>query len=107
MLDIKKAPCLDCINNKLIKCLNPALLKFLHLFFNLFINFGIHQANWEITKVIILHKAGKPEDLAGSYRPPSLTFCPGKLLEKAIPDNLSNWVEAAKSLTNNKMISEN
>ena len=44
----------------------------------------------------MLHKAGKPEDLAGSYRPLSLTFCPGKLLDKAIPDNLSNWVEAAK-----------
>ena len=41
-LDIKKAPGLDSINNKLIKYLKPALLKFLHFFFNLCINFGIH-----------------------------------------------------------------
>ena len=44
----------------------------------------------------MLHKAGKPEDLAGSYRPLSLTSCLGKLLEKAVADNLSNWAEANK-----------
>ena len=71
-LDIKKVPPLDSINIKLIKCLKPALLKFLHFFFNLCINSGIHPANWKIAKVIILHKAGKPEDLARSYRPVSL-----------------------------------
>ena len=60
------------------------------------INFGIHPANWKIAKVIMLHKAGKPEDLAGSYRRLSLTFCLGKLLEKAVTDNLSNWAEANK-----------
>ena len=68
-LDIKKAPGLDSINNKLIKYLKPAILKFLHFFFNLCISFGIHPANWKIAKGIMLHKAGKPEDLAGSYRP--------------------------------------
>ena len=44
----------------------------------------------------MLHKAGKPEDLAGSYRPLSLFSCLGKLLEKAVADNLSNWAEANK-----------
>ena len=78
-LDIKKAPGLDSINNKLIKYLRPALLKFLHFFFNLYINFGIHPLNWKIAKVIMLHKAGKPEDLEGSYRPLSLTSYLGKL----------------------------
>ena len=60
------------------------------------INFGIHPANWKIAKVIMLHKAGKPEDLAGSYGPLSLTSCLSKLLEKAVADNLSNWAEANK-----------
>ena len=45
----------------------------------------------------MLHKAGKPEDLVGSYRPLSLTSCLGKLLEKAVADNLSNWAEANKN----------
>ena len=62
-LDISKAPGLDCIDNKLIKHLKPALINFLHFFFNLCINFGIQQTNWKIAKVITLHKAGKPEDL--------------------------------------------
>ena len=52
----------------------------------------------------MLHKAGKPEDLVGSYRPLSLTSCLGKLLEKAVADNLSNWESPTKSSINNKMI---
>ena len=51
----------------------------------------------------MLHKAGKPEDLVGSYRPLSLTSCLGKLLQKAVADNLSNWAEAKKNSINNKM----
>ena len=44
----------------------------------------------------MLHKAGKPEDLVGSYRPLSLTSCLGKLLEKTVANNLSNCSEANK-----------
>ena len=95
-LGIKKSPGLDSINNKLIKHLRPALLKFLDVFFNLCINFGIHPVNWKIAKVIMLRKASKPEDLVGSYRPLSLTSCFGKLLEKAVTDNISNWSETNK-----------
>ena len=46
----------------------------------------------------MLHKAGNPEDLVGSYRPFSFTFCLGKLLEKAAANNLSNWAESNKKL---------
>lgn len=41
----------------------------------------------------MLHKAGKPKDFVGSYRPLSLSFCLDKILEKAIADNLSNLAE--------------
>ena len=78
-LGIKKAPGLDYISNKLIKCLKPSLFKVLLFFFNLCINFGIQPANWKTAKVIMLHKAGKPE---------------------AIGQKL------AKCLINNKMVSE-
>ena len=54
----------------------------------------------------MLHKAGKPEDLTGSYRPLSITSCLHKLLEKAIADNLRIGQKLAKSLINNKMFSE-
>ena len=103
-LDIKKAPGIDRINNKLIKHLKPALINFLHFFFNLCINFGIHPSSWKIAKIIMLHKAGKLEDLVGSYRPLSLTSCLGKLLEKAVADNLSNGQCLTKSSINNKLL---
>ena len=105
-LDIKKAPGLDCINNKLIKYLKPALLKFPHFFFNLRNNFGTHPTNWKIAKVIILHKACKPEDLTGSYRPLSLTSFLGKLLDKAVAETLAIGQKLTKNLINNKTVSE-
>ena len=89
-LDIKKAPGLDSINNKLIKHLKSALIKFLHFFFGLRINFGIHPANWKIAKLIILLKAGKPEDSVGSYRPLSLFSYLCKWFEKIVAENLSS-----------------
>ena len=97
-LDNKKAPGIDRINNKLIKYLKPALINFLHFFLNLCINFGVHPSSWKIAKIIMLHKAGKPEDLVGSYRPFCLTSCLGKLLKKAVADNLSNWADSNKKL---------
>ena len=39
----------------------------------------------------MLHKAGKPKDLVGSYRPFSLSSYLSKLLEKAVGDNLSKF----------------
>ena len=46
----------------------------------------------------MLHNTGSPEDLVGSYRPFSFTFCLGKHLEKAVANNLSNWAESNKKL---------
>ena len=53
-----------------------------------------------LQKVIILHKTSKPESLVGSYGPVSLTSCLGKLLEKAEPDNQSNWAKYSKKFNN-------
>ena len=52
-----------------------------------------HLPTGKFQKVIMLHKTGKPEDLIGSYGPLSLTSDLGKLLEKAVPDNQSNWAK--------------
>ena len=50
-----------------------------------------------------LHKAGKPEGLVESYWPLSPTSCLGKLLEKALADNLSNSAEDNKKFNKHKM----
>ena len=54
----------------------------------------------------MLHKAGKPEDLAGSYRPLSLTSCVSKRLEKVVAEALAIGQKLKKSLINNKMVSQ-
>ena len=54
----------------------------------------------------MLHKDSKPEDSIGSCRPLSIILCLGKPLAKTIADNLSNWTESNKKLTNNKIGSE-
>ena len=54
----------------------------------------------------MLQKTEKPEDLAGSYRSLNLATCLGKLLEKTVGDNRSNWAEGNKSLMNNKIVLE-
>ena len=94
---MKKAPGIDSINNKLIKHLKLGLKNFLHVFFNLCISFGIHPSNCKIANVIMLHKAGKPEDLVVS-----LTSCLSKLWEKAVADKLSNWAESNKKINKQK-----
>ena len=64
---------------------------------NFFIYFPTFAStNWKITKVIKLHKAGKPVDLVRRYRPLSLISSLGKPLEKAVADNLSNWTKSNK-----------
>ena len=50
----------------------------------------------------MLHIAGKPEDLVGSYRPLSLTSCLGELLEKAVADDLSKGADANKKFNKQK-----
>ena len=59
-----------------------------------------HLPTGKFQKVIMLHKTGKPEDLIGTYGPLSLTFCLGKLPEKAVPDNQSNWTKYNQKFNN-------
>ena len=63
-LDIKKVEMIE--STTLFEQLNPGRIKLLLFFFNLCINFSIHYIYWKIAKIVMLHKAGKPEDLVGS-----------------------------------------
>ena len=81
-LDIKKAPGIDRINNKSIKHLKPGIIKFLHFFFNLCIDFRMHPVNLKIAKVIMSYKDSKPKYLVGNYKLLSISSCLGKLLKR-------------------------
>ncbi|GBP23111.1 Probable RNA-directed DNA polymerase from transposon BS [Eumeta japonica] len=89
-LNIRKAPGLDGISNKAIKCFSIPLLSLLVAIFNACIKSCYFPPAWKEAEVIGIHKPGKPRDLPASYRPISLLSGLGKLFEKILKTRLSD-----------------
>ena len=87
-LDSKKAPGLDKISNKLLKYVYVSIKPFLLKLFNNSPEHGCYPESFKIALVTMLHKAGKRKNNALSYRPLSLTFCIGKILEKLLTNRI-------------------
>ncbi|GBP41400.1 Probable RNA-directed DNA polymerase from transposon BS [Eumeta japonica] len=88
-LNTRKAPGLDGISNKAIKCFSiPLLLTGRD--FNACIKNCYFPPAWKEAEVIGIHKPGKPRDLPASYRPISLLSGLGKLFEKILKTRLSD-----------------
>ncbi|GBP26890.1 Probable RNA-directed DNA polymerase from transposon BS [Eumeta japonica] len=68
-LNTKKAPGLDGISNKAIKCFPLTLLSLLVAIFNACLKNCYFPPVWKEAEVIGIHKPGKPLDLPASYRP--------------------------------------
>ncbi|GBP57220.1 Probable RNA-directed DNA polymerase from transposon BS [Eumeta japonica] len=82
-LNTRKAPGLDGISNKAIKCFSIPLLSLLVAIINAFIKNCYFPPAWKEAEVIGIHKPGKPRDLPPSYRPISLLSahsCPQQVL---------------------------
>ncbi|GBO98865.1 Probable RNA-directed DNA polymerase from transposon BS [Eumeta japonica] len=82
-LNTRKAPGLDGISNKAIKCFSIPLLSLLVAIFNACIKNCYFPPAWKEAEVIGIHKPGKPRDLPASYRPISLLSahsCPQQVL---------------------------
>ncbi|GBP19852.1 Probable RNA-directed DNA polymerase from transposon BS [Eumeta japonica] len=78
----RKAPGLDGISNKAIKCFSIPLLSLLVAIFTRAKKCYFPPA-WKEAEVIGIHKPGKPRDLPASYRPISLLSahsCPQQVL---------------------------
>ncbi|GBP67591.1 RNA-directed DNA polymerase from mobile element jockey [Eumeta japonica] len=71
-LKTRKAPGLDGISNKAIKCFPQQLLSLLVAIFNACLQNCYFPPVWKEAEVIGIHKPGKPRDLPASYRPISL-----------------------------------
>ncbi|GBP94792.1 Probable RNA-directed DNA polymerase from transposon BS [Eumeta japonica] len=71
-LKAKKAPGLDGISNKAIKCFPTTLLSLLVVIFNACLKNCYFPPVWKEAEVIGIPKPGKPRDLPASYRPISL-----------------------------------
>ncbi|GBP20501.1 Probable RNA-directed DNA polymerase from transposon X-element [Eumeta japonica] len=83
-LSTRKAPGLDGISNKAIKCFSQPLLSLLVVIFNAcLINNNFIPAVKEV-EVIGIHKPGKLRDLPASYRPISVLSDLAKLFERVL-----------------------
>ncbi|GBP68522.1 Probable RNA-directed DNA polymerase from transposon BS [Eumeta japonica] len=89
-LKTRKAPGLDGVSNKAIKCFSQPLLSLLVAIFNACLQNCYFPSVWKEAEVIGIHKPGKPRDLPASYRPISLLSGLAKLFERVLKTRLSN-----------------
>ncbi|GBP86548.1 RNA-directed DNA polymerase from mobile element jockey [Eumeta japonica] len=89
-LKTRKAPGLDGISNKAIKCFPQQLLSLLVAIFNACLQNCYFPPVWKEAEVIGIHKPGKPRDLPASYRPISLLSGLSKLYERVLKTRLSD-----------------
>ncbi|KAI0212247.1 hypothetical protein LSAT2_002846, partial [Lamellibrachia satsuma] len=80
----------DGISSKLLKIIEPAIIKSLTLVINQVINTGIFPDKLKIAKVIPIFKNDDPT-LFKNYRPISLLPTISKVLEKIIHNQLSAY----------------
>ncbi|GBP36679.1 Probable RNA-directed DNA polymerase from transposon BS [Eumeta japonica] len=89
-LKTRKAPGLDGISNKAIKCFPQQFLRLLVAIFNACLQNCYFSPVWKEAKVIGIHKPGKPRDLPASYRPISLLSGLSKLYERVLKTRLTD-----------------
>ncbi|GBP61639.1 Probable RNA-directed DNA polymerase from transposon BS [Eumeta japonica] len=89
-LNTRKAPGLDGISNKAIKCFSLPLLSLLVAIFNACQKNCYFPPAWKEAEIIGIHKPGKPRDLPASYRPISLLSGQAKLFERVLKTRLSD-----------------
>ncbi|GBP62133.1 Probable RNA-directed DNA polymerase from transposon BS [Eumeta japonica] len=89
-ISTRKAPGLDGVSNKAIKCFSQPLLSLLVAIFNACLQNCYFPSAWKEAEVIGIHKPGKPRDLPASYRPISLLSGLAKLFERVLKTRLSN-----------------
>ncbi|GBP31083.1 RNA-directed DNA polymerase from mobile element jockey [Eumeta japonica] len=91
-LNAKKAPGLDGMSNKAIKCFPITFLSLLVAIVNACLKNCYFPPVWKEAVVIGIHKPGKPRDLPASYRPISLLSGLGKINEKILKSRLSEYL---------------
>ena len=91
---------LDGISSKLIKIIEPAIIKPLTLLINQVLNTGIFPDELKIAKVIPLFKKDDPT-LLKNYRPISLLSTIAKVMEKIIFTQLSSYFNENKLIFDN------
>lgn len=100
LLKNKKAPGNDKVTNFVIKRLPDAVLKRITIIFNSILKLQHFPSNWKTSKIILIHKPGKPKDNPNSYRPIHLLQTISKLFEKVFSEHLLKIVTEKEILPN-------
>ena len=91
-LNMKKAPGLDFISNRMIKKAAPCIIDCLVELINLCLSQGVYPELWKQSSVVMLKKLGKPDyNNPKAYRPICLTSNLNKVLEKVIQRRLVDF----------------
>lgn len=97
-INTKKAAGLDNIPCNLLKIAADAVSPSLVCIFNQSIATGIFPSNWKMAKVSPIFKQGNKSDV-NNYRPISIISVVGKIFEKIISDQFSDYLNANNLLT--------
>lgn len=92
----KKSPGIDTISALMLKNLSRKALVLVTSIFNASLRCYHFPHAWKTARVIPIHKKGKPSNLATSYRPISLLSTLGKVYEKVIEEELTDFTNVHK-----------
>ena len=96
-----KSSGIDDISSKLCKDAFLAIPHQITHMFNCSLTAGKFPKAWKMAKVVPIFKGGDREEVS-NYRPISLLTLPGKILEKIVHKQISNFLEVNHFLTDNQ-----
>ena len=91
-LNVRKAPGLDKVSNKLLKIAAPYIYKSLADIFNLSIQTSTFPKQWKVAVVLPLHKSGV-DDEVNNYRPISFLSTIARLFERLMYGQLYSYLQ--------------
>ena len=100
-LDIKKAHGHDDISIRMLKICDDAIVELLKILSVNSINQDVFPSRWKKANVIPVHKNSE-KYIVNNYRPVSLLPVASKIFEKAIYNNLLNYIECENLLSINQ-----
>ena len=100
-LDIKKAHGHDDISIRMLKICDDAIAELLKILSVNSVNQDVFPSRWKKANVIPVHKNNE-KYIVNNYRPVSLLPVASKIFEKAIYNNLLNYIERENLLSINQ-----
>ena len=102
-IKISKSPGPDNVHPRVLYELRHSLAKPLCIIFNTSLNTGELPSIWKEANISAIHKKGSKQ-LAGNYRPVSLTSIVCKLLEAIIRDAIITYMKANNFFSNKQFV---